>query len=381
MMSSKLEKYNMVLVMLFFCHGFLYFYSGDIYNPDNPVKLLKYFLIIAIFIFSFKFIELKPDNIFILSTFLLYLIFTALYYILNNTQIFSVITFLIPVLFFLLPGAFKYENLLRLMRFIIYLATLFSVLEILFFDEISERFNSTGFRSISIFVNPNNFAVVICLALSLLTGSKNSIYTKSRLWVWICSSVSVILSGSMTGVVIILFLFALNIIDLVSLKVKATKYYRFIALSIIGLVSIITMVYLVDMDKYLRSADSVGMDNVTARFDYLTRFITNVADNIFYPLIAHPDLYADNAFVYTWINLGFFGFVLYISFSLLLIYLSIFNNSKKAFTQFMLCIFLASVTTNILNIWPVAYLYWLVAGFICNKKSNERSSDKVQLES
>jgi len=361
------EYYYQVLLFFFFSHGALYFLSGDVYNPENPIKIFKY--ILALLIVSVPIVKSKIQSIsyLMLFGFLSYLIFTIVLYFLQGLSAFPVITFLMPVSFFFLVDTLKYESLLKILKFVIYLSTFFSLIEFVFLKSISERFSSTGFRSISIFVNPNNFAIFISLSLSLLLGSASNVYKNSRFFILGCCAISVVLSGSMTGAVLFFILFLAQMFVIVRTKAKVKVYYKIALVALLGFTALSFLSLSINLGSYVRKADSVGMDNVTARIDYLQHFITDVAGNLIYPLINQPDMYADNAFIYAWINIGFIGlsFILLILFSML--YLAVMNKSKRKYLYFILCIFLSALTTNIFNIWPIAYLFWLVVGYVFYK--------------
>ncbi|MFD1802493.1 hypothetical protein ACFSFZ_09840, partial [Mixta tenebrionis] len=202
-----------------------------------------------------------------------------------------------------------------------------------------------------------------------------TIYVGAKKLIWGCCGISVILSGSMTGVALIVLLFLLSIFKLDKNKTKALTFYKKIVFYFISVVSFFVVFFLFDLDlgKYVRNADSVGLNNVSARISYLNDFLDKVSGNIFFPSFVNQNIYADNAFVYAWINIGFVGFVLYLFFSILVLYVSLFNKNQRKYSFFFLCMLLTSATTNVFNIWPVAYLFWLVAGYVFYKANDKEA--------
>lgn len=127
---------------------------------------------------------------------------------------------------------------------------------------------------------------------------------------------------------------------------------------------------MINLDGILRKTDSVGMDNVTARLEYLTNFFSSVSESIFYPQLSSTTLYADNAFIYSWITIGFIGALLYFILILSMIFISVMNKEKRQYLLFFLSVALATMTTNIFNIWPIAYMIWGCVGYNLMPENN-----------
>ncbi|MDI7659366.1 hypothetical protein QLZ26_04470 [Cronobacter universalis] len=173
----------------------------------------------------------------------------------------------------------------------------------------------------------------------------------------------------MTAVVILGYFICIKILHAIThalsvLKIK--KVYFYLLPCVMAL--IIVIAYL-KMGNILRDTNEVGMDNVSARIGYLSEFFSALADNFLFPGLVHPDLYADNAYIYSWIITGLIGCLLFVIAITLMITLTLLNRSKRKYVLFFSALLLASMTTNIFNIWPIAYLFWAIAGYTLSTSS------------
>lgn len=346
-------------MFLFFCHGALYFLTGDIYDENNPLKLLKYVILLVMLITMIFSLSFNPVYRAVVLPFQLYLSLIAMLYLFNGLSIYAVMMFLIPTVFYFFSEKIQYDTFLKILTAVSLIATAFAVMEFAFFRHISMRFSSTGFRSISIFVNPNNFGVFTSLTLALIVGSEPLFYKKYKPLIWIVAGISIALSGSMTAVGIYSFI----ITSLIMSSIFHGKISKlFICFAVLSIAAMSTLPYL-NYGEHVRSVDSVGLNSVSARFEYLHHFMNAVADNPFFPLFHDATLYADNAFVYAWISTGLIGAFGLFLIVLFMIYLSLVSKDHRKYLLFYLSILMAAMTTNILNIWPIAYIFWGVVGY------------------
>ncbi|HDP6909140.1 hypothetical protein [Escherichia coli] len=377
-MIKESNKFLFIVVFLFFTHGFLYFITGDIYNEENPVKLIKYLLLVLFILCLLGSLRFVHSNDFLILSFVAYFICTAVLYYSLDIPLFSVFMFLFPVIFFFLNKKMSFDEFIKIIKLTIWLSLCFSILEFFSFKDLSARFGSTGFRSISIFVNPNNFGIFVALSLALLVGYSYKSGTSRILIYWCISAICIALSGSMTAAGIYLFIFMANVLKILNVSLSTQQIKKKYIVILVIVICALILVSAINLDGILRKTDAVGMDNVNARLEYLSTFFASISGNILYPQLVSTTLYADNAIIYSWITVGLIGAILYLLLTISMIFISIIFNNKKQYLLFFLSVALAAMTTNIFNIWPIAYMVWACVGY--NLMSDKRSIIKRNYE-
>lgn len=364
-MISILSRFHQFIIFLLFFHGTLYFITGDIYNKDNPLKLVKYFTTIIYLSSLLFFIFIKKERYFVLKFSFLYLVFSSLlvfFAVINRLPIEFVFFILFPCVYFFIHLSVQEEELVRLIYLVFITSFVFMVLEIFYFTEISARFDQSGFRSISIFVNPNAFGATIVLlyiALCFKIQSKLLIVFYSILVL-----LMVLLSGSKTAIGAYFLLVSLGFFKLI------LKRTQFVAISLI-VFSFIFSVYLLS-DSSLTAPKSVEVRefNLQSGSERVKEFIqfAEAADScILVPYHCNNNIYLDNTFIYAWISLGVPGLIFVIlCFVISLIFSSILMIKRRNyfFVTFFSAYWLMCMSTNLMNIWPTAYIFWIVFGYM-----------------
>ena len=363
--KNKLSEFFYILLFFtFFCHGVAYFFYGDIYDKSNPIKLIKYIILGIIVLCSYFHLifskKIKGFNVVLFNYFLIMTtISLVVFYKILEIDIFLVLFFLLPIFSIFTPVLIKYESLLRVLIVTLYFAFLFFILEYFFFRSISLRFNVTGFRAISIFINPNALGCMAVLIISLILRSKHSLFLKIS-----CFSFSLILvffSGSKTAMIGIIFIVLYQIISsyrtfILNKKVLSIVFIIFSSLIVLELLNVDSNLSFNDAGTEYRSM-SVGSGY--ARIEQFDNLIHAFSECPLLPLTCDSSLYIDNGLIVSWVYLGLFGFLI-ICF---IIIFAILKSIDSQFILFFLAFLLMLQTTNLLSIWPSAYLFWMIFGY------------------
>ncbi|KFB98281.1 hypothetical protein GTGU_04532 [Trabulsiella guamensis ATCC 49490] len=222
-MVKENNKFTFLVILLFFTHGFLYFFTGDIYNEENPIKLVKYCLLLLFALSIGKSLNFFHTNEILLFLFLVNFILTIIIYYSSNVALFSTLMFIFPLLFFFMHRKINYEKFIIIIKTTLWLAFAFSIFEFFLYQDLSSRFSNTGFRSISIFVNPNNFGIFVALSLSLIVDYSLRTQSTRVLIYWCISALCIALSGSMTAAGIYLFLLMVRALKILNNSLHTMK--------------------------------------------------------------------------------------------------------------------------------------------------------------
>jgi len=376
-MYKERNRFLNLIILLFFTHGFMYFITGDIYNEDNPVKLVKYLLLTLFILNILPSLRFISRNDFVILPFAAYFVCTALLYLSLNIQLLAVFMFMFPLFFFFLNKNMSFSVFVKIIKTTLWLALCFALIEFSFYQDLSVRFSSTGFRSISIFVNPNNFGIFVALSLALIVGDSYR-YKSSRVVVyWCIAAICIALSGSMTAAGVYIFLLAAHVLKVINESLRTYKLKKKYILILTTFFCAVILISINNLDGILRKTDAVGMDNVNARLDYLSAFFSSISENFLYPQLISNSLYADNAFIYSWISVGVIGALLYFVLIITMVSISLRFNNKK-YSLFFISTALAAMTTNIFNIWPIAYMFWACVGYsLITERNFMKRSDEA----
>jgi hypothetical protein len=367
-MRSLNSSFHLFLVFALFFHGAAYFITGDIYDKDNPVKLIKYLLSI-IYCGSLFFFLLKDTKTYyffkIFSIWFILFSLSLFYAFLNLLPIDFVVFIFLPFLYVFVHMTVSEERLIKALVILLWFSFLFMILEFLFFSDVSSRFDQSGFRSISIFVNPNAFGVTVVLFfLAVSFRIKNSFY----LFVLSIITLSmVLLSGSKTA----MGAYFLLMTGLMILYVWKHKGIFLLFLCICIPAGVAQSIY----SSSLSSSDSIetrsfDLQSGLERLKELNHFVNAADDCLLIPYHCDNAIYLDNTFIYAWISLGLPGLLLITLCFIFSTVLSAFVAVKRR-SYFFLCFFLLfwlmSMSTNLMNIWPTSYVFWIVFGYMLKR--------------
>lgn len=199
------------------------------------------------------------------------------------------------------------------------------------------RFSVTEGRAISIFLNPNNMAITVVALLAIAAQH----YRGGALALLVLATIAlVVLSKSNTGIVL-LGLLALHAVWRLKpiLVLGAGAAVVFLGAALIAL----NLVRAPWFSGYLRL---MQISNVFGS-----------ADNLIFPRLGGA-FHIDNALLFTWIEAGLpAAIILFLVFCYALLVDRLRSPLPAIFAA-------ASLTTNIIFLWPLAYLFWAQIGAI-----------------
>ena len=153
-----------------------------------------------------------------------------------------------------------------------------------------ERFHPTGYRGVSIFVNPNNFgiSIVILSAVAILKNYAN------KCLILVVTFFLVIYSGSKTALIMLIVLF------ICTLNVKVVTKSLFFIVSPILIIS----GFIFGGSIGYSLLESSELTSFFIRMSYASDFFSGV-QNLMMPSVDSTSYYVDNAYLQLWIDLGF----------------------------------------------------------------------------
>ncbi|HFL3828588.1 TPA: O-antigen ligase family protein, partial [Clostridioides difficile] len=296
----------------------------------------------------------------------------------KNFNIISFLNYMIPLsVFFFYSGLSKYSNIQLLVKSTYMISTIFSYIEFIILDGYFTRFASSGYRVVSIFVNPNNFGIVMVILTVYLLSGETIQKIQNKLFVLINSLILIYLSGSRSAILIITVtggIYFLNKIFSVVLNKNYINIKNIMYLVIGSLLFIAMLIISRDLlnstIEYLNSKSrnlQIGLFTGAGRLYQINKFIDVASSNINFPW-RNFIIYVDNIYLHIW---GMFGLPILILFIFFNIYL-LFKTIKKAeyYKTLLIIVFLtAGLSTNIFYLWPIAYIYWYLVGDILYIKS------------
>lgn len=366
-MTNSSSMLHLFFVILLLTHGAAYFITGDIYDKENPVKLVKYIISILYFFSLFFYLHRMKDSLFFIRTLLFWLcLFSVLMFFafINSLQIDYVVFLLLPFLYVFIYSTTLDSKIVSAYQWILILALVFMFLEFLFFFDISSRFNRSGFRAISIFVNPNAFgATVVLLFITVMFHVKNSF---SKVFnTFICLAM-VLLSGSKTAlaaILLMIFFFSVKHIG------RNLFFYFTILLLNLCFLSFFAGTDISPNFSFDLQVRTLDLASGTERLKALSEFAQAANDCLFLPINCNELIYVDNAFVSSWVSLGLPGLIItstcFLTSVVFSFYLA-FNLKNYYFFCFFIMFWLMAMSTNLMNIWPTAYIFWITYGYMLN---------------
>ena len=347
MLTDKKPSSNLIflLILILFTHGQLYFFI--IYDDSSMIKIIKYIVVFFIFAMYVNRNRFKLNScyaILFVNLFIAYVLFAKLFYPIGSMEL---IVFIAPIILFVCSSLINRVDFNRILFLVMIVAMFYLFIEVTLMRYISKRFSSTGFRAISIFINPNAFGIFMVLLLSV-TWDYSKEFAKWLSFVFVISCV--LLSGSKTAMIML----ALFVFMRLFFNIKG------FLLTLICVLFLCVFIYGSEYD--IRSFDLASGE---MRASAGGHFFNVINECFFMPIACDKNVYLDNALIISWVNFGIIGFVFALLILFLTVYLSYANYKRgnKDFYVFFSLFWLASLTTNVLNIWPVTYMFWIMVGY------------------
>ncbi|WP_322803501.1 hypothetical protein SO574_01145 [Vibrio alfacsensis] len=368
--SSKYKNlFILSLLFIMFNHGALYYITGDIYNKDNPIKIIKYTLVLGLLLLYFYHIlnnGINKKALVFISMFSVWLIVMLVQSVYFKLPIERALFFYFPCLMIFAAYQCSFQSVVNVLKWTFLFSFIFSILEYLILFDISSRFNQSGFRSISIFVNPNAFGATIVLITTVLLNRVDSTIKQAILL--FSSFIMISLSGSKTALLaftmIVLFFFSYQL--LIFLKVKKVNLFRLIKLLVIVSIVLFIFMYLcIHVNNTLGESINIREFSLGSGGQRMLQYqsVALAIDNCpLLPSVCDDNVYVDNGFLFIWLSVGFVSFIGFVSILFLFIYIS--ARFRLEFFLFFSTFLIMALSTNLFNIWPTAYLFWLLSGYL-----------------
>lgn len=371
--NSIKQKIANYLAIIFFIHGALYFLKpSEIYNLNNPLKYIKYIVLISILMLALNRRSLKRV--------VLYLLVVAAIIMINlialggNLNLISVFVYIFPLsVYFFYDELSKYLDVKKIISISYVVASVFAYVEFFILQGVFPRFASLGYRVVSIYVNPNNFGLVVVVFTACMLNRGMGIFRSCLIVA--NSALLIFLSGSRTALVaygMVLMMYFLNYVIkilLLSGKIKTKFILSFLLFVIV--ISGLVLSLDVCIEKFwqifgkLRSIDSLIL-SMRIRLGGYSAFLAS--DNLVFPW-QKTMIYVDNIYLHVW---GMFGLIMLVFWGIFNICLLFVVVSKRQFDNFnLLLIFIVGgLSTNWLYLWPLAYCYWYIVGRVLSQCSS-----------
>lgn len=337
-----LRKCINLSIFLMISSGAIYlFYPDQHYNDSGWAVLIKYIIyipLIVLIILGFLLLNkrLSPVGVVLVASWVMIAIFAYL----AGTDVVRVGLYTLPVFAALSPQWVR-DAAPKLSYWVLWLTVIGAGYEYFVLGGFP-RFHPIQYRAISIFVNPNNlgiFSVILYYYARELGHPRSAIS-------FVLSLSLILISGSKTG-------FFCFIILLFAYQANRTPAHALIALIGGGLVSTFAIL-----------SGLIPFESAFIRIEQVTDFFETV-DAIFYP---DPNsAYADSSYIQTWLQMGLIGTLF---FSSVIIYCAVRDRLQR---PLWLVLGAASITTNLLYLFPLAYVFWFYASDSNRPAKRDRS--------
>lgn len=358
---------NNLLIIVFFTHGIIYFvFPDEIYNIDSPLKLIKYFICFVIILLNVK----KLTNIppFILIVFLqFFLIFISHDFTLISTTEFlnRILVYLMPLTTVLISNGIAISSIKKTTIFIVLISVLSTFLEYFFFRGLFVRYDfseSGGFiRSASIYVNPNNAALVFTLFIIFINERfRNFSYIKFVLIILLI--LCIILTGSKTPL-FLLSLYAFVIFLSWLRKYETIGKYIPIMFLLLLILLIVILFFLSNQGIFslnFFNSREFSLETGTIRIEQFNSFIDLVnLGNPYFPNYNNFQQTYDLSILQIWSDFSLFGVFFFYGFCLYKLY-SFFRRRDRLKFSILFVILISSFSLQVFYIWPIAYIFWFI---------------------
>lgn len=382
-----------LLILLFFIHGVIYiFYPDQVYDDSSRFKFIKYIILMIIYLILLKEINIKN----IISIFLL-IVVMLIFHIYGNksSNYILLLNYIFPLSITIFSLKLqRYVNFFKVATITFGISSFLAYIDFYIIKGIFTIWHHPDgfYREVSIFVNPNNFGLMIVLLLYFILFYQNDDLKPRKviinLILIINAAIMVRLSGSNTALITLLISVVFYIYNIVirnkfvnkkscnkcnKLKISKimlpTRKKLLITLSVILALLFIYMLYC--NFNYLRiiisniNARTITLESAYARLSVNLSFINLIKQNILYPY-KYNYIYVDNIYFHIWGTFGIFILIAFIMYNIFLIVIS----TKKRKPMYFCIIFiflLMGFTTNYLYLWPLGYIYWAITSIILNE--------------
>ncbi|GEM_PF-2049088 len=378
---DKFKKITInILVFIFFVHGILYFITPTTsYSGDNPFKIIKYIVMLLILCIFFISVNYKKWIAVLCVGILSVLLIFAVYLFANDmSNIGLFITYIFPfIMIFIISEVVKYVDFKKISVAVYLIATVMAYFNTYILKGIFTRWHVSGdYREVSIFINPNNFGIMISLLLILFLIFYRNIKVTTKtiamnIGLIINSFILIRMSGSNTAIIIFMVTLVYYLFILISHiqfknvnKKKITVSVILVFLILIGIFLLFRFVFTDGIN-----VRSISLKSGFIRINTYKEFIYSNLNNLVFPY-RHDIVYVDNIYLSLWGNLGLPILIVFILYNIYLVKLTL--NNKRIDQTFILFVFsLIGITTNYLYLWPMGYIYWGISTLIFNDNKND----------
>ena len=372
MLLKKIVRNELMkfLIYVFLLHGMLVFIFPEQYhNSSGWLVYVKYLSLISIIVLYIDKLYQYP-NLLIYFLSILFMFFFGTVISSRAVLVLNDALYIIPIFSILLaPSILSVFSKSSIIKYIIIISLVFAIIEFLFFSTILSTYSRHVFRSSSIFVNPNNLAIIIGIAINYVV-CKNVVKFREQTVLVLASAVTIILSGSKTGLLLLLLSILLMFLNkrraLPSLIILCIGTATILLLLFVGLGESLNFGF----DLNLRGMELKSGENRLGAYSEFTAKLTGVGSFPRWEFNTH----LDNTFFHMWGNLGLITAVFFICQHMFIGVLS--YKLGSTFLVLFIAFTLSMLTTNIMYIWPASYLYWFFCGsvfsysFVLKKNNN-----------
>ncbi len=365
-----------IMSLLFLIHGCIYFiFPQDIYNLDSPIKYIKYIILLVLLLISMK--QAGIANVFVYSVTLIAMLIINIIAVQHNFNIILFLNYILPMsMLFFYKGLSGKLAIYRIIGVTYIATTVFGYIEFFFLHGLFFRFSDSGYRIISIFVNPNNMGLVTVALTIYLYEHLNK--QSNRILLLANSFFLIFLTGSRNALLVFLVVTFLYIIRYLTLLLVKNQLLKYRSVFLVGLSGVMLIVICILFYKKINNGVQQILDNTrslgevdlfTGRLVQYNAFFENVASNLIFPN-QNIFSYVDNNYLHIW---GFFGLLILILFFFFNLYLLLKTVITNNFQGLVMLIFflVAGLAENFLYLWPLGYFYWYLVGSILKSNNHQ----------
>lgn len=287
------------------------------------------------------------------------------YYAINvKPDLINFVNYTLPVFIMFSGKPIAHINWKWVIRWTLYLSFFFGFYEVLFLENHFYMFNRglDAYRVVSIFINPNNFGVI--LALFSFVYIRHYAKGTEGLLVYTLSLVLVKLSGSKTGMIIFSVFSVYLLYFYFKHKIKA--FFRFmlkggVLILVLAIpASIYVGFYFYETVSEKLSFRDFEWETLFVRFNTYYEYFASSGANLAFPWFSEMT-YIDNIYLHL---MGSFGVLFLILWLILNYYIFLIVRNRIDLAVILFSFLLIGLTTNFLYVWPLSYMYWGFVGYV-----------------
>jgi len=316
-------------------------------------------------------------NVFVYSVTLIAMLIINIIAVQHNFNIILFLNYILPMsMLFFYKGLSGKLAIYRIIGVTYIATTVFGYIEFFFLHGLFFRFSDSGYRIISIFVNPNNMGLVTVALTIYLYEHLNK--QSNRILLLANSFFLIFLTGSRNALLVFLVVTFLYIIRYLTLLLVKNQLLKYRSVFLVGLSGVMLIVICILFYKKINNGVQQILDNTrslgevdlfTGRLVQYNAFFENVASNLIFPN-QNIFSYVDNNYLHIW---GFFGLLILILFFFFNLYLLLKTVITNNFQGLVMLIFflVAGLAENFLYLWPLGYFYWYLVGSILKSNNHQ----------